>query len=103
MTTPEKATRHIADTQVDEVIDRYLAAVAARLAGPVRARQAILAELHDGLFEAAHAHQARGSHPPRRPPRRLPRRLPSSATPVRSPRHSRQSSPPSTPAGPPWR
>ncbi len=65
MTTPDQATRHRADRQVDEVIDRYLDAVAARLtlAGPARARRAILAELHDGLLEAADAHQARGLPP----------------------------------------
>jgi hypothetical protein len=63
MTTPDKATHHTADSQVDEVIDRYLAAVATHLAGPVRARQAILEELHDGLLEAAHLHQARGRTP----------------------------------------
>jgi hypothetical protein len=65
MTTSEQATRHIADSQVDVVIDHYLDAVATRLtlAGPARARQAILAELHDGLLEAADAHQARGLPP----------------------------------------
>jgi hypothetical protein len=63
MTTSEQATRHIADSQVDAVIDRYLATVATRLAGPARSRQAILTELHDGLLEAADAHQARGLPP----------------------------------------
>jgi hypothetical protein len=65
MTTPDQTTRHLADDQMDGVIDHYLVAVATWLtpAGPVRARQAILAELHDGLLEAADAHQARGLTP----------------------------------------
>jgi hypothetical protein len=44
-------------------IDDYLAAVATRLAGPARARQAILHELRDGLLEAASAGLARGATP----------------------------------------
>jgi hypothetical protein len=65
MTTPGQATRHLADDQAGEVIDRYLAAVATRLtlAGPAQARQAVLAELHDGLLEATDTHQARGLTP----------------------------------------
>jgi MFS family permease len=63
--TPDQATRHVADSQADEVIDRYLAAVATglTLAGPGRARRAILAELHDGLLEAVDTHRARGRTP----------------------------------------
>lgn len=63
--TPDQAsdgaTRDIAGGD----IDRYLAAVATRLAlaGPTRARQEILAELHDGLLEATDTHQARGLTP----------------------------------------
>jgi hypothetical protein len=49
----DQAARRNLDN-VDDVLDRYLAAVATRLsqAAPARARQAILAELHDGLLEA---------------------------------------------------
>jgi hypothetical protein len=61
MTTTGPATHSIGDRQADEVLDRYLASVAAglTLAG-ARSRRAILAELHDGLLEAAATHQANG-------------------------------------------
>jgi hypothetical protein len=45
------------------VLDGYLADLAARLPGPTRARQAILAELDDGLSEATQAHLASGLPP----------------------------------------
>ncbi len=51
------------DTGAQDPVDGYLAAVATRLAGPARARKAILAELHDGLLEAIDAHLTRGSAP----------------------------------------
>lgn len=44
-------------------IEGYLRAVATRLTGPARARQAILAELRDGLLEAAGTHLALGRTP----------------------------------------
>jgi hypothetical protein len=40
----------------EPAIERFLAAVAARLPGPARMRGEILAELRDGLLEAADAH-----------------------------------------------
>lgn len=44
-------------------IEGYLSAVAIRLTGPRRTRQAILTELHDGLLEAAAAQLAHGGTP----------------------------------------
>jgi hypothetical protein len=54
--------------ETDVQIDAYLAAIAARLtsrglAGPRRARQAIITELRDGLWEATTAHLEQGQHP----------------------------------------
>jgi hypothetical protein len=48
---------------VDVLIDGYLAELASRLRGPRRRRQAILAELRDGLHQAADDHTARASPP----------------------------------------
>jgi len=45
------------------VVEAYLAAVAARLPGPGRARAAALAELRDGLDDAVDAARARGAGP----------------------------------------
>lgn len=45
------------------ILDGYLADLAARLPGPTRARQAILAELGDGLADATQAHLASGLPP----------------------------------------
>lgn len=45
------------------LIDAYLATLATRLAGPRRARQAILAELRDGLLEAANTRLEQGLDP----------------------------------------
>jgi hypothetical protein len=44
-------------------IEGYLAAVATQLSGPARAREAIMAELRDGLLEATGARLARGASP----------------------------------------
>lgn len=44
------------DPAARRILDGYLAEVAARLAGPARARAAILAELSDGLTDATHAY-----------------------------------------------
>jgi hypothetical protein len=49
----------------DATIEGYLTAVAVRLTGPARLREAILAELRDGLLQAATARLARGSTPAR--------------------------------------
>jgi hypothetical protein len=53
------------DPAAERVLDDYLAALAARLAGPARARRAILDELHDGLVEATHTRRAAGAPPAR--------------------------------------
>ncbi|MEV6493373.1 permease prefix domain 1-containing protein [Actinoplanes sp. NPDC051633] len=47
----------------DAQLAAYLAAVAARLRGPRRCREAILAELSDGLDQAAYDHRAAGLPP----------------------------------------
>jgi hypothetical protein len=44
----------------EDSIDAFLQAVAARLPGPTRSRGDILAELRDGLIEAANANQRAG-------------------------------------------
>lgn len=44
----------------DQVIEAYLAQVAAALPGPARACRDILAELHSGLLDAADAHRRAG-------------------------------------------
>jgi hypothetical protein len=51
------------DTAFPATIERYLTVVASRLGGPARRRAAIVAELRDGLLEAAGARQARGATP----------------------------------------
>jgi hypothetical protein len=56
------------EAEVDVEIDAYLAAIATRLASrglasSRRARQAIIAELRDGLWEATTAHLEQGLHP----------------------------------------
>ena len=51
------------DRTAERVLDDYLAQLAARLPGPARARQAILAELHDGLVEATHTRLTGGASP----------------------------------------
>jgi hypothetical protein len=55
------ATHPMLDPTTERVLDNYLARLAARLSGPARARQAILAELHDGLVEATHTRLADGA------------------------------------------
>jgi hypothetical protein len=44
----------------DEILRDWLDALANQLPGPTRARQAILAELHDGLLEAVDSQRGRG-------------------------------------------
>jgi HAAS len=44
-------------------VEGYLAAVAARLAGPPAARAAITDELRDGLLETLKTHRTQGSSP----------------------------------------
>jgi hypothetical protein len=44
-------------------VDAYLASIAAGLPGPRRRREAVLAELRDGLEQAADDHRARGLGP----------------------------------------
>jgi hypothetical protein len=51
------------DRTAERVLDDYLAALAARLPGPARARQAILDELRDGLVEATHTRLTGGASP----------------------------------------
>lgn len=51
------------DAAADSVVDAYLQAVAARLAGPRRARVAILDELRDGLLDDVEHHRQRGLSP----------------------------------------
>lgn len=46
----------VLDPAATRILDGYVAAVGARLAGPARAHAAILAELGDGLTDAAHAY-----------------------------------------------
>jgi HAAS len=58
---PVTAAQPGLDPDAERVLDDYLAALAARLAGPARARQAILDELHDGLVGATHTRQAAGA------------------------------------------
>jgi hypothetical protein len=55
--------RVTAGTPDDAQLAAYLAAVAARLRGPRRRREAILAELYDGLDQAAHDRRASGLRP----------------------------------------
>ena len=55
------AARLDLDPATSRVLDDYLGALAARLTGPTRARQTILAELRDGLVEATHARLAGGA------------------------------------------
>ncbi len=57
------ASRLRSDPAARRVLDAYLTDLAARLPGPRRARQAILAELDDGLLDATQAHLA-GGRPP---------------------------------------
>lgn len=45
------------------ILEGYLATLAAQLGGPARTRQAILAELGDGLADATQAHHASGLTP----------------------------------------
>jgi hypothetical protein len=47
----------------DRLLEGWLAAVAAHLPGLARTRQAVVAELRDGLHEALGAHRARGLTP----------------------------------------
>jgi hypothetical protein len=47
----------------DRLLEGWLAAVAARLPGLARTRQAVVAELRDGLHEALGSHQVRGLAP----------------------------------------
>jgi len=51
------------DPAARRVLDGYLADLAARLPGPDRARQAVLAELDDGLVDATEVHLAAGLAP----------------------------------------
>jgi hypothetical protein len=60
---PVTAAQPGLDPDAERVLDDYLAALAARFAGPARARQAILEELHDGLVGATHTRQAAGASP----------------------------------------
>jgi hypothetical protein len=58
-------TRHIVaarpDPAVTRVVERWLGEVSARLVGTRRARDAVLAELRDGLLEAVDAYRAGGA------------------------------------------
>jgi hypothetical protein len=51
------------DAAANRLLEAWLAAVAARLPGLPRTRQAAVAELRDGLLEGFGAHQARGLAP----------------------------------------
>jgi hypothetical protein len=58
--TPTPAPRFDQDQAADRLLEGWLAAVAARLPGQARTRQAVMAELRDGLHEGLSVHQARG-------------------------------------------
>ncbi len=65
---PEPAGPQRLDAQIEVEIQAYLAAIATRLtsldlAGPRQARQAIIAELRDGLLEATTANLEQGLRP----------------------------------------
>ena len=81
----------------DTALAAYLDRLAARLRGPRRRRDAILAELRDGLDHATDDHIAAGLTT--RPGRRRPR-SPSSARRKRSPTRSPANWPPPTPGAP---
>jgi hypothetical protein len=51
------------DAPAQSTIEGYLAAIAARLSGPARLREAIVAELRDGLLEAVRARLVAGATP----------------------------------------
>jgi hypothetical protein len=51
------------EATVHAAVERYLAALTVRLAGPTRARTAILDEIRDGLWESADRHMAQGLKP----------------------------------------
>jgi hypothetical protein len=51
------------DPAAAQVLDAYLGELASRLSGPVRARQAVLAELGDGLVDATQARLTGGASP----------------------------------------
>jgi hypothetical protein len=61
--TPAPVPRADQNAAADRLLEGWLAAVAARLPGLARTRQAVVAELRDGLFEGLDAHQARGLAP----------------------------------------
>ena len=61
--TPTPHQRADQDPAADRLLEGWLAAVAARLPGPARSRQAVVTELRDGLHEGLDAHQARGLPP----------------------------------------
>jgi hypothetical protein len=58
--TPAPGLRADQDPVAERLLEDWLAAVAARLPGPARPRQAVVAELRDGLYEGLDAHQTRG-------------------------------------------
>jgi hypothetical protein len=61
--TPPTASRAGQDAAAGRLLEGWLAAVAAHLPGLARTRQAVVAELRDGLHEALGTHQARGLTP----------------------------------------
>ena len=83
------------DTRPEDAL-AYLSDVAAQLYGPRRRREAILAELRDGLEQATEDNIAAGY----RPTRPLRRRSPSSEPQKPSPTRSAANWPPPTPAAP---
>lgn len=61
--TPVPAPSAGPEAAADRLLEGWLAAVAARLPGLARIRQAVVAELRDGLLEGLRTHQARGLAP----------------------------------------
>ena len=61
--TPAAHPRAGQDPAADRLLEDWLAAVAARLPGLARTRQAVVAELRDGLLEGLDSNQARGLAP----------------------------------------
>jgi hypothetical protein len=63
MTTARPSLDPDLEPAAGRILEGYLATLAARLPGPSRTRQAILAELGDGLADATQAYYARGLGP----------------------------------------
>ena len=84
------------DTRLEDALATYLSDVAAQLYGPRRRREAILAELRDGLEQATEDNIAAGLPPDQAAAARSPSSEPQKPSPTRSAANW----PPPTPAAP---